>query len=108
MSAQHPTAEPDYQVTQILDTDAYGVYAGLSAEDRAVADRVRSFLTPEVLAEMRQAWDQAEYPCPWSSRWVSSTYCETAFPWRACRRCLAWPLAWRPWRWPAVTAPWPP
>lgn len=62
MSAQHPTAEPDYQVSDALDTDAYGIYAGLSAEDRAVADRVRAFLTPEVLGEMRQAWDRAEYP----------------------------------------------
>lgn len=62
MTDQHPTAEPDYNVTESLDTDVYGIFAELPQEERALAERARAFMTPEVTEQMREAWDKAEYP----------------------------------------------
>lgn len=59
---QHPTAEPDYQVSAPLDTDAYAVFADLPDEELAVWRRAREFITPQVLQRMHRAWDLAEYP----------------------------------------------
>ena len=62
MTEQLPTAEPAYDVTGPLDTDAYAVFADLSEEDLALQKAARAFLTPEVQKTLQDAWDKGEYP----------------------------------------------
>ncbi|MGD6980580.1 MULTISPECIES: acyl-CoA dehydrogenase family protein [Citricoccus] len=59
---QLPTAEPDYEVSAALDTDAYAVFADLPDEELALWRRARQFVTPQVLQQMHRAWDLAQYP----------------------------------------------
>lgn len=55
---------PDYDVSQALDTDYYGVFSalgGIPAADRAHWERARQFVD-EALPIINDCWDRAEYP----------------------------------------------
>ncbi|WGD37003.1 acyl-CoA dehydrogenase family protein [Lysinibacter sp. HNR] len=57
----------DYELSAPLDTDYYGIFEDVPAEDRAAWMRARSFIN-EVLPEVNEAWDKAEYPLRWARR----------------------------------------
>lgn len=55
---------PDYDVSEALDTDYYGVFSalgGIPAADRAHWERARQFVD-EALPIINDCWDRAEYP----------------------------------------------
>ena len=54
--------EPDYQLTEPLDTDMAGVFRDLPADALAYRDRARRFVRDEVLPVIDRYWDRAEYP----------------------------------------------
>jgi glutaryl-CoA dehydrogenase len=51
----------DYSINNPLDTDYFGVFDSVPAEDRVFWDRARQFST-ESSEELIQAWDKADYP----------------------------------------------
>ena len=51
----------DYAINTPLDTDYFGVFANIPAEDRAFWDRARQF-SLETADELTEAWDTATYP----------------------------------------------
>lgn len=53
--------EPEYQVTDALDTDYYEVFTDIPAADRAAQLRAREF-AESVKDKMAQAWDDHHYP----------------------------------------------
>lgn len=57
----------EYELGTALDTDYYGVFENVPAEDRAVWQRARDFII-EILPEVNDAWDKAEYPLRWATR----------------------------------------
>ena len=56
------TVEPDYLLTEALDTDPASVFAGISDEDRGYWDRARPFVQDEVLPAIDGYWERADYP----------------------------------------------
>ncbi|WP_028244955.1 acyl-CoA dehydrogenase family protein [Pseudoclavibacter soli] len=57
----------EYDVLKPLDTDYYAVFADIPAADRAFLDRARQF-SEEVLPEIDDAWDKAEYRLQYARR----------------------------------------
>ncbi len=57
----------DYDLGSPLDTDYYGIFEDIPPADRAVWQRARDFIE-EVLPEVNDAWDKAEYPLRWARR----------------------------------------
>lgn len=57
----------EYDILKPLDTDYYGVFADIPAADRAFLDRARQF-SDEVLPEIDEAWDKAEYRLQYARR----------------------------------------
>lgn len=51
----------DYDVSVPLDTDYYGIFSEIGAEDRAAWERARAFVE-EALPRMNDHWERAEYP----------------------------------------------
>lgn len=56
-----------YRVDAALDTDFYGIFSDISAEDRAFIQRARQF-GEEVSEQINEAWDKAEYPLEFARR----------------------------------------
>ncbi|MGV8024889.1 hypothetical protein PJO54_29095, partial [Mycobacterium kansasii] len=56
------TVEPEYSLNDVLDTDAAGVYADVTDEDRAHWMRARAFVQDELLGVIHEHWDRGEYP----------------------------------------------
>lgn len=57
----------DYSLEQPLDTDFYGVFADVPDADREHWMRARRYLD-EILPEVNEAWDRADYPLHWATR----------------------------------------
>lgn len=53
--------QPEYQLTDALDTDYYEVFADIPAADRAIWQRAREFGQAHV-ETMRQGWNDHHYP----------------------------------------------
>lgn len=53
---------PDYELTEPLDPDLAGLYAGINSDDREYWMRARSFVQDEILPVIDGYWDRAEYP----------------------------------------------
>jgi glutaryl-CoA dehydrogenase len=56
------TVEPNYALTESLDTDPTGVFDNVSREDQAYWTRARTFVQEELLPVIGGYWDRAEYP----------------------------------------------
>ncbi len=55
-------AEPEYRLSDPLDSDMAGVFRRISAEDREHWQRARTFVQDEVLPVIDDYWDRADYP----------------------------------------------
>ena len=62
------TVEPEYALTDALDTDEAGVFQDISEADRAHWMRAREFVQDEVLGVIHEHWDRGEYPLEFVSR----------------------------------------
>ncbi|MGJ5591603.1 acyl-CoA dehydrogenase family protein [Micrococcus lylae] len=62
MTEQLPTAEPEYDITGPLDTDAYAIFEDIDEQDLVLFKAARTYLTPEVQKTLQDAWDKGEYP----------------------------------------------
>ncbi|MGB3413240.1 MAG: acyl-CoA dehydrogenase family protein [Microbacteriaceae bacterium] len=60
-------AERKYQLSDALDTDFYDVFATIPDADRQAWQRARAYVN-ELLPEVNEAWDKAEYPLHFGSR----------------------------------------
>src|SRR5690625_965026 len=62
MPASFPgNQQPDYQLTNALDIDYYGVFEDIPDADRAIWQRTRDFAQSHV-DTMRQGWNDHHYP----------------------------------------------
>ena len=52
------TVEPEYSLNDVLDTDAAGVYADITDEDRAHWMRARAFVQEAVADIEKSGWTQ--------------------------------------------------
>ena len=60
-------AEAEYDLSAALDTDFYALFDNIPDADRRAWERARSCVN-ELLPEVNEAWDRAEYPLHWASR----------------------------------------
>lgn len=66
-SGNRGRAEAGYDLSGALDTDFYQVFANIPEADRRAWERARNCVN-ELLPEVNEAWDQADYPLHWVAR----------------------------------------
>lgn len=56
------TVEPDYILTDMVETDPARIFTSITPADRAYWDRARTFVDHEVLPVISEYWNRGDYP----------------------------------------------